>query len=383
MAENFDITTNENEEEFVVDFGEVTRLGGGGTSDFNNLTNRPQYNNETMTGDTNIPEVPSKTSDLDNDSNYQTGSEVEDAISAALDEIEIPTKTSELQNDGADGTSTYVEADDLASVATSGSYDDLADKPTIPTIPSDFIGTDGVTAGTAGLVPAPATTDADKFLKSDGTWATAGGGGGSITPVQTTGTSTTDVMSQDAATKMLFPDITNQPRSVHIGGGSVSSKCTSINGTVYNDAISSIAIGASDGYAEIGGNGRARYCIAIGDSAAVGKGTNSIAIGYNTYCYSGSNNTGRNTVVGSSSKINGNITDSVALGANAKATRIGEVNVGTGGNYSGFNSTDYRVIGGVHDGQDAHDVVTVGQVNAMIDAINAALSTNIPHIGAV
>lgn len=41
---------------------------------------------------------------------------------------------------------------------------------------SAFTGTDGETAGTAGLVPAPATTDADKFLKSDGSWATAGGG---------------------------------------------------------------------------------------------------------------------------------------------------------------------------------------------------------------
>ena len=37
---------------------------------------------------------------------------------------------------------------------------------------ADFTGTDGSAAGTAGLVPAPQTTDADKFLKSDGTWAT-------------------------------------------------------------------------------------------------------------------------------------------------------------------------------------------------------------------
>lgn len=43
---------------------------------------------------------------------------------------------------------------------------------------TDFVGTDGQTAGAAGLVPAPATTDANKFLKSDGTWAEAGGGGG-------------------------------------------------------------------------------------------------------------------------------------------------------------------------------------------------------------
>lgn len=43
----------------------------------------------------------------------------------------VPTKTSDLQNDGSDGTSTYVEADELATVATSGSYADLLNKPTI------------------------------------------------------------------------------------------------------------------------------------------------------------------------------------------------------------------------------------------------------------
>lgn len=44
-----------------------------------------------------------------------------------------------------------------------------------------FTGTDGTTAGAAGLVPAPTTSDADKYLKSDGTWATVQGGGGGTT----------------------------------------------------------------------------------------------------------------------------------------------------------------------------------------------------------
>ena len=37
---------------------------------------------------------------------------------------------------------------------------------------SDFVGTDGITDGDNGLVPAPITSDVDKYLKSDGTWAT-------------------------------------------------------------------------------------------------------------------------------------------------------------------------------------------------------------------
>lgn len=45
---------------------------------------------------------------------------------------DIPTKTSELTNNGSDNTSVYVEADELATVATSGSYNDLLNTPTIP-----------------------------------------------------------------------------------------------------------------------------------------------------------------------------------------------------------------------------------------------------------
>lgn len=46
---------------------------------------------------------------------------------------DIPTSTSDLTNDGSDGSDTYVETGDLSSVATSGSYNDLTNKPTIPT----------------------------------------------------------------------------------------------------------------------------------------------------------------------------------------------------------------------------------------------------------
>jgi hypothetical protein len=42
----------------------------------------------------------------------------------------IPTKTSDLINDGADGTSTYVEANELGAVAFSNDYNDLDNLPT-------------------------------------------------------------------------------------------------------------------------------------------------------------------------------------------------------------------------------------------------------------
>lgn len=141
-------------------------------------------------------QIPDSTSDLTNDSGFITSSD-------------LPTKTSDLTNDGSDGTSTYVEADELATVATSGLYSDLTGKPTIPTVNdatliikqngttvgtftanassdkivtltdttySDFLGATGSASGSAGLVPAPTTADVDKVLKGDGTWGTIAAG---------------------------------------------------------------------------------------------------------------------------------------------------------------------------------------------------------------
>lgn len=45
-----------------------------------------------------------------------------------------------------------------------------ADKSELPTV---MTGSDTVTNGTSGLVPAPKIADADKFLKGDGTWSSA------------------------------------------------------------------------------------------------------------------------------------------------------------------------------------------------------------------
>ena len=118
--------------------------GGGGTSNFNQLSNRPKYNGTTMTGDTNIPEV--KT--------YTAGSNI------TISGNEISATDTKYTA----GTNVSISDQNVIS-ATDTTY-------------SAFTGTDGTAAGSAGLVPAPATTDAGKYLKADGTWDTAGGGGG-------------------------------------------------------------------------------------------------------------------------------------------------------------------------------------------------------------
>lgn len=161
--------------------------------------------------------------------------------------------------------------------------------------------------------------------------------GGSVNVVQTGGTSTTDVMSQNAMTSMIFAD-PNTRTQVRIGGINVSGpNSVALAGSAGGNRA--VSVGANAG-------ALAQYSVAIGPNVSV------------SYEWS------------------------VGLGANAKATRNGEVNVGTGDVTRGYNSTSYRVLGGVHDGQLANDAVTVGQLNATIDAINTALSTNIPHVGA-
>lgn len=157
----------------------------------------------------------------------------------------------------------------------------------------------------------------------------AKGTAGRISPniVQATGTSIADVMSQNAVTSMVFADPSTKQK-VQIGN---NAEVTSTRG------------------------------VAIGDGSAV-TALDGMALGRQSVC---------------------DKARSVALGSGSRVSANGEVGIGLASNdYNGYNSTPYRLLTGLYDGQSAHDGVTVGQVNSVIDAINTALSTNIPHIGA-
>lgn len=279
--------------------------GGGGTSDFEDLTNRPKYNSVTMDGDTNIPEV----------------------------------------------------------------------------INTDFVGTDGTSAGSKGLVPAPATTDAGKFLKADGTWDTAGGS--SVTVVQTTGNSTTDVMSQDATTKMVY-----NGSAVQLGLANMAS----------NPTFGSVAIGTfgqANGMYSIAISGCGTVTEALADaSIAIGNGASitssnhysSIAVGNRATCQSANSIViGQDAKTTSASAIaigenaKAQMNGSVAIGRGSKTTRIGEVNIGTDNGTYGYNSTKNRILGGVYDGQDLHDAATVAQGNTL--ATSAPTTSTVGVLG--
>ena len=167
--------------------------------------------------------VPTDTSDLTNGagfittsalSNYYTKSETysQQEVNSLINTLSIPTKTSDLTNDGSDGTSTYVEADALATVATTGDYDDLLNKPTIPTI-VDMTGATASTAGAHGYVPAPAAGDEDKVLKGDGTW-------GTVAAPYTAGTGidiTNNVISADTTVLATQNDLSSKQDTLTAG----------------------------------------------------------------------------------------------------------------------------------------------------------------------
>lgn len=113
----------------------------------------------------------------------QSGSTIDipvaDLVAGLQSEI---TSSNKLASDLVDDT------DQSHKFATSAQLTKLNNLPTITTIGtnlnlsngtltatdttySDFVGTDGTSAGTAGLVPAPAVGDAGEYLRADGTWA--------------------------------------------------------------------------------------------------------------------------------------------------------------------------------------------------------------------
>ena len=123
--------------------------GGGGTSNYNALTNKPKINNVELKGNKSLNDLGIQPS-----GNYALKSEIPDVSNFITKDVNNLTY--------------YTLSSGLSSVATSGSYNDLSNKPTIPsevteTTVSNWgftknIGTitgitmNGVSKGTSGVV---------------------------------------------------------------------------------------------------------------------------------------------------------------------------------------------------------------------------------------
>lgn len=191
----------------------------------------------------------------------------------------------------------------------------------------------------------PKLTAGTNITIADNVISAAGGSGPTV--VQTTGSSTTDVMSQDATTSMLYSDGASKQR-IAIGD--------------YSNASKNYAIAIGNSATASGSNG----VIAIGRNATA-SGNHSIAIGGVQVSSPYSIGIGGEV---SSSLISG----SVALGYKSSPNRSGEVNIGSTITTYGYNNTNYRILGGVHDPVDNHDAATKGYVDGLVGNVAAALN---------
>jgi len=159
-----------------------------------------------------------------------------------------------------------------------------------------------------------------------------------------TGTSQTYGMSQNAVTSMVYADPGTNSK-VRIGGRA------DFSGT------NSVKIGGdSTGFAS-------NYGVAIGHSAAAQPG--SVAIGYGAKTLN--QGTPYAVSVGySAGPASGNANGCISLGAYSQATHTGEMNIGSSNTSYGYNSSNYRLLTGVYDGQSAHDAATKGQLDTAI-----------------
>lgn len=161
-------------------------------------------------------------------------------------------------------------------------------------------------------LPDQTTQSPYRKMIDGGQW---GGSGSSVNVVQTTGTSTTAVMSQNAATSMVYADPSMRTR---------------------------------------------------------------VQIGANTYMGGSANNA---VVIGEYATSNAN--NSVCLGAGARATQKGQMDISTvaADITGGYNNSQYRLLTGLYDGQSAHDATTKGQLDSI--AIQNAGAPTTATVGTV
>lgn len=126
------------------------QAGGGsetGTTNYNDLSNKPKINNVELTGNKSLNEIGVKQVYIGEEE--PTDESVTVWINPNEEATEIPQKTSDLINDSGfitDNTNNltnYTKTSELSNVATSGSYNDLEDKPDVPSKTSDLTNDSG------------------------------------------------------------------------------------------------------------------------------------------------------------------------------------------------------------------------------------------------
>lgn len=160
------------------------------------------------------------------------------------------------------------------------------------------------------------------------------------TVVQTAGTSTTNVMSQDATGKLVYANpAPSYQKTVKIGKSAAAYE-SDASVAIGQQATASGMWAVALGYLSTA----AAYSIAAGVQAS--------ASGQYAEAF------GRQASAGSKG--------SIALGAYSSASSVGEMNIGSSIVDYGYNSSNYRLLTGLYDPQNAHDAATKGYVDTAV-----------------
>lgn len=307
---------------------------------------------------------------------------------------------------------------------------------------TNFVGTDGTEAGEAGLVPAPATTDAGKFLSASGLWEAVQGGGG-VTELTSadynwptsnpngvalwlldTGIYKTSsqldfyasgsVSSPIQATLLVVAPSGQSARVVmYAEASSLSAVTSTLWQTLYSSQSSYSAWGkilTENNIATTTGNSSSavmsqnavtsmvfadpseRANIRIGNTGSMTGGTDyTIAIGKLAVAdaataaslgyYAKARGIGAIALGREAQTTIGN-RGSIALGSYSNATQVGEMNIGSSATTHGYNNSNYRLLSGLYDPQSAHDAATKGYVDPTTDS-SAPTTATVGRLGQI
>ena len=263
---------------------------------------------------------------------------------------------------------------------------------------SDFTGTEGQTAGTSGLVPAPAITDDGKYLKADGTWGAIATSSGA--KVLTSADNNWNSTAHDSTTEPFDAiALWLLPNGVYIDD--------------YKHYDSSLKIYRSDGNSAQSNNDSSIYLVTdSGTSSSPNKTVTQVNrddikqyrparqfsnfqmlttfAKKNDIYYTNNSNTSdwARPQIGAQSKASGQSAiaigtsasataqGSVAIGAYSSSSTVGVMNIGTSNTGYGYSTSNYRLLTGLYDPQSAHDAATKGYVDGRVLTNSGAPTTS-------
>ncbi len=248
----------------------------------------------------------------------------------------------------------FVAAPSAGFVGATGAGDYSHRTPTQVTAALDaFVGDSG-SGGTKGLVPAPSTGDAGKYLKGDGTWATVSGGGITVGTTTITSGTNTRLPYNNAGVYGEISGFTSDGTNVTAGSGNLRATLPQIT-TGIRDANGNLMLGFSP-------TASATESITITNNTA----TNAVGFTVTTSAAAASTQAGNGFNITAAPAIAGTTNAGAAAGGSVTITAGNAARL-TSGNANGGSIV---LVGGAGIGTGTQGLVAIGGTTSSFPAFN-------------